>query len=486
MRFSHRFSIHPCAVARSGVRLAISSAAALLFISAVAGAQGERVLTLDEALRIARQRSRDLFAARARQEQADTGVEQAWSSLLPTVSAQGKYTHNYKQVELNTASFNTPVLNLAEAIRTTTTTTNPAEAAAVANFQSEILRLTPPPAVIQQREQLDGVVQATIPLIVPSGYYGLSAARLSSEAAAATYDSTDATVLLQVAQSFYGLAGAQELLTARKNAVGVASETTNVAQNRLETGTANKVELQRAQVALLRAQQAEVEADDVRAQSQRGLATLLDLREPFRVDPEKGPKEIATPAEELARDALRLRPEVIALERNIDAVDAQAKAAGWRWSPTLSGFGNYRVFNYAGFSGDHYSWALGLQLDWLIYDGGARDSQRHLAAAQRRENEARLSLLRDTVTDDIANAQQSVQTKRSALTTALQAVDLSRQTLELVRSQYEVGTATQLDLLTAQDSLVTADVAVAQARFDLALAALSLQRSAGVFPSKDL
>jgi outer membrane protein TolC len=323
-------------------------------------------------------------------------------------------------------------------------------------------------------------------LIVPSAYLGLSAARRSSEAAAATYDSTDATVLLQVAQSFYGLAGAQELLTARKNAVGVASETTNVAQNRLETGTANKVELQRAQVALLRAQQAEVEANDVRAQSQRGLATLLDLREPFRVDPEKGPKEIATPAEELARDALRLRPEVIALERNIDAVDAQAKAAGWRWSPTLSGFGNYRVFNYAGFSGDHYSWALGLQLDWLIYDGGARDSQRHLAAAQRRENEARLSLLRDTVTDDIANAQQSVQTKRSALNTALQAVDLSRQTLELVRSQYEVGTATQLDLLTAQDSLVTADVAVAQARFDLALAALSLQRSAGVFPSKEI
>src|SRR5216684_3756225 len=135
MRFSHRFSIHPCAVARSGVRLAISSAAALLFISAVAGAQGERVLTLDEALRIARQRSRDLFAARARQEQADTGVEQAWSSLLPTVSAQGKYTHNYKQVELNTASFNAPVLGLADAIRTSIPP-NSAEAAAIQAFQN--------------------------------------------------------------------------------------------------------------------------------------------------------------------------------------------------------------------------------------------------------------------------------------------------------------------------------------------------------------
>src|SRR6266852_366134 len=194
MRFSHRFSIHPRAVARSGVRLAISSAAALLLISAVAGAQGERVLTLDEALRITRQRSLAIFAARARQEQADTGVEQAWSSLLPTVTAQGKYTHNYKQVELNTASFNQPVLNLAAAIRTA----NPgsAEAVAIQNFENQILQNPPPPAVIQQREQLDGVVQATVPLIVPSAYLGLSAARRSSEAAAATYDSTDATVLL--------------------------------------------------------------------------------------------------------------------------------------------------------------------------------------------------------------------------------------------------------------------------------------------------
>jgi outer membrane protein TolC len=484
MRFSRWFSIHPRVVARCGVRLAISGATALLLSSAIALGQGERVLTLEEALRIARQQSRDLAAARSRQEQTDTGVDLARSYLLPTVSAQGRYTRNYKQVELNTASFNTPVLGLAEALRTSTT--NPAEAAAIANFQNQILANPPPPAVIQQRNQLDGVVQATVPLFAPSAYFGLAAARRGSEAAAATYDSTDATVLLQVAQSFYGVAGAQELLAARRNAVGVAQETATVAKNRLETGTANRVEFQRAQVALLRAQQAEVEANDVRAQAQRGLATLLNLREPFRVDSGKGPQELSRPAEELARDALRLRPEVIALERNIAAVDAQAKAAGWRWSPTLSGFGNYRVFNYTGFANDHYSWAVGVQLDWLLYDGGARDSQRHLAAAQRSENEARLSLLRDTVMDEIANAQQSVQTRRSALSTALQAVDLSRSTLELVRSQHEVGTATQLDLLTAQDSLVAADVAVAQARFDLALAALSLQRSAGLFPSKEL
>jgi outer membrane protein TolC len=457
--------------------LGLAAATAVLLISARGFPQGERVLRLDDALRIARAQSRELAAAKSRREQAQAGVEQAWSALLPNVSAQGRYTHNYKKVELDTALFNAPLLGLADLLAPT----NPG----VGAFAQQLRDNAPPPAVIQAQNQWDGVAQATVPLIVPSAYLGLSAARRTSEAAAATLDSSDASILLQVAQAFYGLAGAEELLVARRHGVEVARKTTADAQSRLESGVANRVELQRAQVALLRAEQTQVEAADVRAQAQRALATLLDLREPFRVDSGQGPREISTPAEELARDALRLRPEVTALERSIEASDAQARAAGWRWAPTLSGFGNFRAFNYTGFSGDHHSWAIGAQLDWVFFDGGARDSQRHLAAAQRRENEARLALLRDTVVDEIANGQRGVETRRRALNTAQQSFSLSRQTLELVRAQYEVGTATQLDLLLAQDTLITSEVGVAQARFDLALAALSLQRSAGLFPRKE-
>jgi len=101
--------------------------------SAVCFAQAERVLTLAEALRIARAQSRDVAAARSRKEQVDTGIQQAWSALLPTLSAQGKYTHNYKGVVLDTSSFNQGVLNLAEAIRTTAN--NPGKVTAVSAFQ---------------------------------------------------------------------------------------------------------------------------------------------------------------------------------------------------------------------------------------------------------------------------------------------------------------------------------------------------------------
>jgi len=151
-------------------------------------------------------------------------------------------------------------------------------------------------------------------------------------------------------------------------------------------------------------------------------------------------------------------------------------------APTLSAFGQFRYSNYAGFSGDQYAWLVGAQLDWTLYDGGARYAAKHLAQAQKRETEARLEQLRLTVRDDVVNARRALVTKVRGLDTAKRGVQLARESLDLLRAQYEAGTAKQLDLLTAQDQLVSADLQLAQARFDLALADLSLKRAAGTFP----
>jgi outer membrane protein TolC len=287
---------------------------------------------------------------------------------------------------------------------------------------------------------------------------------------------------LSVAQSFFSAAGADALLVARKNAILVAKQTVDNAQVRLEAGVVNRVEVTRAELALLRAQQAERETEDLREQTYRALATLLVLREPFAVISGNDPAPPSESADELAASALKLRPEFAAAERTIEAYDAQVASAKWRWAPTLSGFGNARAFNYPGFSGDKYSWALGLQLDWVLYDGGVRDASRQLAEAQKRENELRLSQLKDTVVDDVEVARRALETKRQALVTARRSVDLSKETLDLVRVQHDAGTATQLDLLQAQDALVSAEVAVAQARFDLDLSSIQLQQKAGRFP----
>ena len=183
-------------------------------------------------------------------------------------------------------------------------------------------------------------------------------------------------------------------------------------------------------------------------------------------------------------NALHLRPEFRALEASVKAEEAEQRSHAWRWAPSLSGFGLARVFNYDNFARKSYAWAIGLQLDWVLYDGGVRDTQRHMAAAQALEAAARAEVLRESIRDDLANGRSQIDTKRQAQETAERSVSLARETLELVRTQYEAGTATQVDLLQAQDNLVGAEEGLAHAHFDVAVADLTLRRAAGTLPGR--
>jgi outer membrane protein TolC len=443
-----------------------------------------RLLTLDEALSLARRNNRDLMQAKARVDQARSGVETALAALLPIVTTQGKYTHNYKQVILDTTQFTAPTKSLADFIISGSTDISLKKS--VGAYEQGLLQAQAmqQPIFIQKAEQLDYILQATIPLLVPYAYPALQAQKKTVESAKQNLFATDATVLYATAQAYYACAGTDELVGARQHAVAVAQKGLDNAKARLEAGVVNRVEVTRAELQLVRAQQALLETLDTQASAYRALGTIMNFHEPVRVENTQTPVPTAeVPVDKLTADALHLRPEFRALEQTISASDSTIAANKWRWAPTVSGFGNVRAFNYPGFSGDQYSWAVGVQLDWTIYDGGVRDAQRHLAWAQRRENEAKLDLLHDQVADDVFNASRTVKTKRSAVRTAERSVQLSKETLDLVTVQHEAGTATQLDLLQAQDALVSAEVALAQARFDLALGALSLDRTAGTFPN---
>jgi outer membrane protein TolC len=447
-------------------------------------AWADRTITLDDAIAMARTLNRDLRGARERVAVANAGVEQARAALFPTVAAQGKYTHNYKEVDFDAASLLAPTFGIADAIRTTTTNTAEAAAIDAVENQSKAALAGQPTVVISKQEELDGVVSATVPLVAPPLYYALSAARQTRDASGSNYQVTEAGVLVAVAQAYFAAAGTDELVVARQDAVKVATETFDVAKARVAAELANQVESMRAETALVRAQQDLLEAENTRATAYRALATLIGTRETITVQAARVVPGEPGALDTLVGSAREHRPELAAERATIAAAQANARASAWRWSPTLSAFANLRGQNYTGFSGDKYAWAVGLQLDWLVFDGGARDAQRHVADAQRREAEARLELLADTVSDEVANARGSVATKRKGVASAERAVELARETLRLVRAQYEAGTAKQLDVLQAQDVLVGAEVALAQSHFDVSLADLQLRRAAGEFPGR--
>jgi outer membrane protein TolC len=415
--------------------------------------QAERELTLDDALALAKKRNKNLIAEHWRVAQAQTNLSSAWARLLPTIAAQGRYTRNYHDFVFCQGMVD-PTTKICMGGTLT----------------------------IQPVNQLDGVVSFNAPLIVPAAYPGLQSVKANIGAAEANFDVSESTIMFGVAQAFYAAGIADEVLVARRSSIEVTRATLKNAQTRLAAGTVTKVDVDRAELAVLRAEQLEREAIHGRDQAYRGLATLIQIDGPFRV--KTGPSITAAPNAQDVDMALKLRPEFRALELSVKAADLQATTDAWRWAPQISGFGNAHKFNYQNFNRDRYSWAVGVQLDWTIYDGGARDAERHLADAQREESAARAEALSDTIRDDLATNRSLVQTKLQAVSAATRSVDLARETIDLVRTQYEAGTVTQVDLLQAQDGLVGAQEALAQARFDLAVADLTLRKTAGTFPPR--
>ena len=481
------------------------------------GITGARALSIAEALQLGEKQNRDLQGARERLSGSKADIERAMAALLPTLSAQGKLTVNIPEVRLNLdqsgsvfgsavqgaqlADLNTKVNGSPVATGPITkvlldTVCNdpnrvnpPGVAASCMQFQNpgqtmqdlgKVLESANINVAIQPQVQVDAVIAANIPLLVPAAYPALSGAKLAYKSQEKQLAVTTAQVLQSVASSFYAAAGTEELVSARVHAIEVAQKTADNARIRLAAGVVNRVEVTRAELALIQAQQRMLEAQDQRAAAYRTLATLLKLEAgSFKVVPPPEPSLEPGTSDQLVGDALQRRPELASLDLAVQATSAQISSSWLRWSPTLSAFGNIRLTNATGFAGRIDYYAVGAQLDWLIFDGFARDAARHQAEAQRRDSLLRLEQLRDSISDEVINARRSVLTRKQGLVAAQRSVSMAKETLDLVRVQYEAGTATQLDLLTAQDQLVLAEVGLAQARFDMSLSVINLRRLSG-------
>ena len=483
-----------------------------------------RTLTIEDALKLGESQNRDLAAARARLKGSHADVERAMAALLPTLNVQGRLTINEPEVKVpfdqrlqsfsglvqgaaisdaSVALAKTGQLqqgSLTKALTDYCKTASGSNRDAVDSLCTQLtnpgsaLGQTPPTAeeldkmltsanpniVIQPRLQLDANIVANVPLLVPAAYPALQGAKLGYRAQERQLDVTTAQVLQSVATAFFAAAGAEELVVARTSTIEVAQKTVNNAKVRLQAGVVNKVEVTRAELALIQAKQRLLESQDARASAYRMLATMI--KQPvgsFKVLPPPEPSVEQSPEGELVDQALKSRPELASVELAMRASASQVTSSWLRYAPNLGLFGSVRLTNATGFAGRHDSFAFGAQLDWQLFDGFVRDAQRHQAEAQRRDAELRMEQLRESIADEVVNARRNVQTKRQGLLTAQRALQMAQETLNLVRLQYEAGTATQLDLLTSQDQADLTAVGLAQARFDLSLSVIQLRRLIG-------
>ena len=408
------------------------------------GPQGP-VLLLADALFAARGQSPDISVAREHVTQARNSVSRAWSALKPTLTGNLDYTRN------NTgASFFAPGIGDITTQQLNAVTGNLTGAITVFNGRA-------------------------IPAI-ESAYDQVDVARL-------TESQTRRELLLNVAALYLtGVYQRQLSAAAFRHAASVRAQALQ-SEARYEAGVLQRSGAIRARLDVVNADQEARRQVFAYASTRSSLATLIDRHDiAFElVSPKAPPEELTSAFPALLERALKDRPELAAARINQQIAQRLTTDAWAQFLPTLALNGQYRYSNAPGFTNENFTWAVTLALSIPFYDGGFRTVALKDAASQQRQAAAQTRGQATRVEDEVRRGQLDLESAQALAAEAAQAVGFARENEQLIRAQFEAGTATQIESSDAESQLFQSEANLVQQQASAQISSLRLMRALGAF-----
>jgi multidrug efflux system outer membrane protein len=220
-----------------------------------------------------------------------------------------------------------------------------------------------------------------------------------------------------------------------------------------------------------------------RAQEEHAIAALIGIPAPqFSIAPKVIDSSVPEIPLGLPSDVLQRRPDIASAERAMAAANAQIGVAKAAFFPSLSltpGIGWQSTQLASLISAPTLMWTLGASLGQVIFDGGRRAANVDFASEGYVAAEANY---RQTVLNAFQQVQDGI-TGLSVLDGAAkqshEAVVDSQSLLSLANDRYSGGLVAYLDVITAQQSLLTAERQDVQIHGQQMTLAVSLVKALG-------
>lgn len=411
-----------------------------VFVAANASAQ-----PIDSFLDASRRLNLDAREAAQKRERAEAEFGQAWGALLPTLSANGGWTHNQY-----------------EAVITLPTGTG----------TGETITIIP-------KNQLDATLKAELPLIDASKWVQTSAASAAAEAARRTEAASREQVQRQVVSAFYSYLAARSVLESAQRSVTLSRSQLEVTKARNVAGVANELEVMRGNAEIERNQQLLADAESLVAIGARTLETLSGLA-PADVPALPVDDLHAAPTLETLEPGVGGLPVVQAAEANVRAAERTSTAATLALVPTVNAQFTQRFTNATGFQGAGALYNAGLNFNWRL-DMPAMQALRAQRATQQTAVIGAERALR-TAADQLHADWHKLKAALKKVEAARAQVTSARRASSLTHERSSAGVATQLDVIQSERDLFAAEVSDIQASAELASARALLAISAGSAP----
>jgi NodT family efflux transporter outer membrane factor (OMF) lipoprotein len=290
---------------------------------------------------------------------------------------------------------------------------------------------------------------------------------LTSEVAADYFNLRELDIEIDVIDQGIKLQrGALDFVSSRHN-LGDASGLDLAQQQALLDSTTTQIDLLRNQ----------------RAQLEHAIATLVGKPAPtFAIQPEVLSLSVPDIPLDLPSDVLQRRPDVASSERAVAAANAQIGVAKAAFFPSLPLFANYgRESNQVAnlFAASSTLWSFGVTATQTIFDAGRNQGNLDIAKASYTASVATYRQTVLTAFQEVEDGLAGLGTLARATAQAQAAVKSAQRVLDLANDRYSGGVATYLDVITAQQALLTNQRQAAQIRGQQMVTAVFLVKALG-------
>ena len=289
-------------------------------------------------------------------------------------------------------------------------------------------------------------------------------------------------VLLQVNVNYFGTLGAQAVLHVAQQTVDtrqlLLDQVSLLASNKLRS----ELDVSFARVAVqeskLLLQKAQNDVDD----AMTSLSTALGYREPRQFQLVESSRSVFSGTNDLSQlvqTALAERPELLSLRNEQDAALRFAKSERDARLPTLSAIG---LVGDAPIHDSHLpdDYAVGgIQLSLPLFAGGLYTARQHEAELKAQAESELLRTAEDNVVRDVHIAWLDVNNALEQLRTTEELVRNAAEAYDLADARYQIGSSSIVELSQAQLSLTSAQIAQANARYNVLMQQANLDYQTG-------
>ena len=290
--------------------------------------------------------------------------------------------------------------------------------------------------------------------------------RRSIEAAQASYQSNAADlenvrrlITSELAGDFFSLRQLDTQISLLSRTVDALSKGLDLVNSRYHGGVASGLDVAQEETLLDTTRTQLVLLSQQRKQFEDAIAVLVGRSAPdFHIASRELTVQPPTLNAGLPSDLLERRPDIAEAEREMAVANAQIGIAKAAYYPSFNLFANggWQAADIAKLANVQSTfWAIGANVAESIFTGGARRAQVQFAQAGY---DATVANYRGTVLQAFQEVQDSLTglgTLDQAFQQQQQAVDASRRNLDIATNRYKGGLVSYLDVVTAQQTLLT-------------------------------